>query len=124
MQQNPAMALLLAWCVPGGGHFLVGQFRKGFIFLAVLAGMFAIGLAFGGQLFAFDTADPLVFLGAGTQWAILGPHAMAVLASAGAGDVTAVSYEYGNTFLIVSGLLNILVGLDAFDRARAAGARG
>jgi len=33
----------------------------------------------------------------------------------GAGIVTAASYEYGNTFLIVSGLLNMLVAIDAYD---------
>jgi hypothetical protein len=29
----------------------------------------------------------------------------------------AATYEYGNTFLIAGGLLNMLVMLDAFDRA-------
>ena len=33
------------------------------------------------------------------------------------GTVTAVTYEYGNCFLIVAGLLNSLVVLDAFDIA-------
>jgi hypothetical protein len=28
-----------------------------------------------------------------------------------------VTYEYGNTFLLVAGLLNYLVALDAFDIA-------
>ena len=31
--------------------------------------------------------------------------------------MTAASYEYGNTFLIVAGLLNMLVVLDAYDIA-------
>ena len=35
----------------------------------------------------------------------------------GRGDVRAVSYEYGNTFLIVAGLLNLLVVIDAYDVA-------
>ena len=35
----------------------------------------------------------------------------------GGGVVTAVTYEYGNSFLIVAGLLNFLVILDAFDIA-------
>ena len=35
----------------------------------------------------------------------------------GSGTVTAVTYEYGNCFLIVSGLLNFLVILDAYDIA-------
>ena len=120
MQPSPALTFVVAWCVPGAGHFLVGHSRKAVVFLVVLTGMFAIGLGFGGQLFAFDVADPLVFLGAGTQWAILIPRVLAAMAGAGTGQVTAVSYEYGNTFLIVAGLLNTLVALDAFDRARAA----
>jgi hypothetical protein len=31
--------------------------------------------------------------------------------------VIAVTYEYGNTFLIVAGLLNLLVVCDAWDLA-------
>jgi hypothetical protein len=42
---------------------------------------------------------------------------LARIVGAGAGVVTAASYEYGNTFLIVAGLLNFLVVLDAFDVA-------
>ena len=34
-----------------------------------------------------------------------------------AGDVRAVTYEYGNAFLIVAGLLNLLVVIDAYDVA-------
>ena len=112
------MTLALAWCVPGAGHFMVGQARKAVIFFVVLAGMFVLGLRFGGQLLPFDVSDPLVFLGAGTQWAMAVPRVLAAMAGAGAGNVTAITYEYGNTFLIVSGLLNILVALDAFDKAR------
>jgi hypothetical protein len=36
---------------------------------------------------------------------------------AGAGRVVALTYEYGNAFIIVAGLLNMLVVLDAFDTA-------
>jgi hypothetical protein len=35
----------------------------------------------------------------------------------GAGVVTDASFEYGNAFLIVSGLLNMLVAIDAYDVA-------
>ncbi len=123
MSPSPALTLVAAWCLPGAGHFLVGQAQKAAVFFVVLGGMFVAGLGFGGQLFAFEIADPLVFLGAGTQWAILVPRAIAAAAGAGAGHVTAISYEYGNSFLIVAGLLNVLVALDAFDRARGAASR-
>jgi hypothetical protein len=42
---------------------------------------------------------------------------MAGALSQGVGDVRAVSYEYGNAFLIVAGLLNLLVVIDAYDIA-------
>ena len=32
-------------------------------------------------------------------------------------NARSVTYEYGNTFLMVAGLLNYLVALDAFDIA-------
>jgi hypothetical protein len=36
----------------------------------------------------------------------------------GRGEIVAATYEYGNTFLIVAGLLNALIVLDAVDLAR------
>jgi hypothetical protein len=42
-------------------------------------------------------------------------YVAAKLAGAGAGDPIAITYEYGNSFLIVAGLLNMLVVLDVFD---------
>lgn len=118
MRANALTTVVLAWLVPGGGHFLVGDARKGAVFLVVLGGMFAIGLGFGGQLFAFDTSEPLVFLAAIAEWALGLPRILAAMAGGGRGDVVAVTYEYGNTFLIVGGLLNMLVVLDALDVAR------
>ncbi len=79
--------------------------------------MFVIGLAFGGRVFPFQMGEPLVFLAAVAQWTIALPRVIASIAGLGAGNVVSVTYEYGNTFLIVSGLLNALVLLDAIDRA-------
>ena len=118
MRANPFATGVLAWLVPGAGHFLVGESRKAVIFLVVLGLMFGIGLAFGGELFAFDTAEPLVFLAALAQWASGLPRLIAAVLGGGRGDVVAVTYEYGNTFLIVGGLLNMLVVQDALDYAR------
>ena len=118
MQANPVLTVLAAWFLPGAGHAMVGQRRKAAVFLIVLTGMFVIGLQFGGQVFPFQIEEPLVFLGALAQWAVAGPRLIAWLAAAGAGDVTAVTYEAGNTFIIVAGLLNTLVTLDALDLAR------
>ncbi len=107
----------MAILVPGLGHALLGHTRKGAIFFSALMAMFAIGLAFGGRLLPFTLSEPLVFLGAAAQWVLLLPRILAGMAGIGQGDVVAVTFDYGNTFLIVAGLLNALVTLDVFDLA-------
>jgi hypothetical protein len=101
--------------LPGAGHFAVGRREKGFIFLVALPLMFAIGLWLDGRLPAFELSDPLVGLAALANLGMGIPYFIASALDLGHGVVTAASYEYGNTFLIVSGLLNLLVMLDAYD---------
>ncbi|HEY3884300.1 MAG TPA: DUF6677 family protein [Vicinamibacterales bacterium] len=109
------MICVLAWLVPGAGHLLQGRRAKGLILLIALPLMFAIGLWLEGRLFPLEMSDPLVFLGAIANRGIGVPYFIAHMLDAGAGRVTAASYEYGNTFLMTAGLLNFLVILDAFD---------
>ena len=108
---------LAAWAVPGLGHLWLGRRQKGLIFLIALPLMFAIGLMFQGRIFPFDFSDPLVGLEAFAQFGIGVLFFVAAPLGYGKGDVRAVSYEYGNTFLIVVGLLNFLVIIDAYDVA-------
>jgi hypothetical protein len=114
---NLMVLSLAGWLVPGAAHAMAGQFRKAAIFFAVLAVMFTFGVASGGRLFPFVPSDPLLFLAALAEWALGLPRLVAALAGYGQGDVVAAAYEYGNTFLIVAGLLNALVVLDACDVA-------
>jgi hypothetical protein len=114
---SPLITVVWAWLIPGAGHLLHGQGRKAVVFGVVLVAMFAIGLASNGRLFPFDASQPLVLLAAGAQWMLGLPRLAAAVGGWGRGEVTAITFEYGNTFLIAAGLLNILVVLDAFDRA-------
>ena len=107
----------IAWLVPGAGHLLLRRPHKGLVFFVALPAMFAIGLWLEGRLFPLELSDPLVFLGAIANRGIGAPYFLARIMDAGAGTVTAASYEYGNTFLMGAGLLNFLVILDAFDVA-------
>jgi hypothetical protein len=107
-----------AWLVPGAGHFLQGRTDKAFVFFVTLVAMFVIGIACGGRLFPLQPNDPLVFLEAVAEWMLGLPRLVAGLGGFGAGQVTSSTYEYGNTFLIVAGLLNSLVVLDAVDLAK------
>jgi len=79
--------------------------------------MFAIGLAIRGRLFPFNVSEPLVALAAVADLGVGATYFLAGALGYGAGDVRAVTYEYGNAFLIVAGLLNLLVIIDAYDIA-------
>jgi hypothetical protein len=87
------------------------------VFLVTIVAMFAIGVAIEGRLFPFDFGDPLVGLAAGADLGVGVPYFIAVLLGLGDGQVRAVTYEYGNAFIIAAGLLNLLVALDAYDVA-------
>lgn len=106
-----------AWAVPGAAHLWLGRRQKGIVFIVVLPLMFLFGLAFQGRLFPFDMSEPLVALASVADFGLGVPFLLARLSGAGAGQVTAVTYEYGNAFLIVAGLLNFLIMLDAYDIA-------
>lgn len=113
-------AVVIAWLIPGAGHVMLGDVRRGVVFFVTLTTMFGLGIAFGGRLFPFQFSDWLVFLAALAQWGVALPRLIAGVTGVGGGDVVAVTYEYGNTFLMASGLLNTLVVLDVLDRARRA----
>ena len=108
---------LAAWAIPGAGHLWQGRRLKGLIFLVAIPLMFAIGLAIEGRLFPFDFSEPLVALAALAHIGIGIPYFIASARVLAPGEVRAVSYEYGNAFLIVAGLLNLLVVIDAYDIA-------
>lgn len=108
---------LAAWAIPGAGHLWLGRLQKGGVFLGALTLMFVLGLVLQGQLFPFDLREPLVALAALANAGLGLPWLFGHIFGIGAGTVTAVTYEYGNTFLIVAGLLNFLIILDAYDIA-------
>lgn len=108
---------LAAWAVPGAAHLWLGRRQKGLVFLIVLPLMFGIGLALHGRLFPFDMSQPLVALAAVADMGLGLPFLAAKMFDAGSGRVISTTFEYGNAFIIVAGLLNFLVMLDAFDIA-------
>ena len=79
--------------------------------------MFAIGLLLEGSLYPFDLTQPLAMLAAVADLGIGAPYVAARALGLGDGRVVASTYEHGNAFLVVAGLLNALVVLDAYDIA-------
>ena len=106
-----------AWAIPGAGHLWLGRRQKGLTFFITLVAMFLLGLWLEGRLFPFEPSQPVVTLMAVADLGLGLPYVIARAAGAGAGRVVALTYEYGNTFMIVAGLLNVLVIFDAYDIA-------
>jgi hypothetical protein len=119
---DPGLVLLLclaAWVVPGAGHLLQRQTLKGLVFLAILPLMFGLGLLLDGTLFGLmPLTQSMLTTGAAIAERCVGlPWMIAALLGKGAGNVVSPTYEYGWVFMVVAGLLNCLVILDARDVA-------
>lgn len=124
--ETPRMAWLIglaAWAVPGLGHLLQRRWARALLLGGAVWAMFFTGLWLGGHLFR---------LGPGDQGLSALLQLLPMSANAGAGllyiscwltntgfaeQAQRITYEYGNTFLLVAGLLNYLAMLDAFDLA-------
>ncbi|MFQ5791217.1 MAG: DUF6677 family protein [Acidobacteriota bacterium] len=110
-------ACVAAWLLPGLGHFMVQRRWRGVVFLFVITTMFGAGLYMKGELFPLDRTQPLTLLAGLAEMGVGLLYFGARLLGMGAGDVEAVTYEYGYTFCVVAGLLNLLILLDAYDIA-------
>lgn len=136
---SPALPCLLAWLLPGLGHLYLGRRLRAAVFFAVVMACFALGVGSGGASTLIDSRQPLTYLAVFDNLAT-GPiellsrrltYGRIVYSLPGEeGDprraeltdrwrtrVRRVTYEYGNTFLLTAGLMNILLILDAFDIA-------
>ena len=110
---------LLSWVWPGLGHLFLRRRGKGLILMGAILALFVLGVSMDSRLkLHLGLEDPLAVLFSLAQMGIGAPYVMARLLGYEAGLVTSPSYEYGNTFTAVAGLLNILVILDALDTAR------
>ncbi|HEX8071384.1 MAG TPA: DUF6677 family protein [Pyrinomonadaceae bacterium] len=113
------VAGLLGWLVPGGGHFVVGRFGRGLLLSGSVYLLYAAGLLLGGHLYGLHNVNEsgllayvfgLCDLGAG------GLYLLSLLGGIGLVDqASRATAEYGNVLLMVAGLLNYLLALDAFD---------
>jgi TM2 domain-containing membrane protein YozV len=118
---NAWIAGCLGWAFPGAGHIYQGKVVRGLILGSMVWGIFAIGLFLGGRLFdLFDMSNAsagilsqvfgTINLGTGLIYIIMGALDMGFT-----GTAELETFEYGNTFLLVAGLLNYRIMLDAFD---------
>jgi len=113
--------LLLAWLVPGGGHFLQKRSARGAILLASVASMFLLGLMMRGAMFQPQTGDLLttvIYVGGFLSNLASGLlYFITTWLGYNQPDVAGHVHDYGTKFLVAAGLLNILGMVDAYDIA-------
>lgn len=108
------LPLIAGWLVPGAGHLLLGKWVRALLLAASILGMFAIGLAMGGKVYA-HSGDILDMLGLAGD---LGNGLLYFLSRTlglGADSVQVTTADYGTRFIVVSGLLNVIAAVDAHN---------
>jgi len=108
----------LAWIFPGAGHFVQKKYLKGTVFLVGILLLLAFGIIMDGRFYDLEQMHPLMILG---FLGDLGNGVFFLIVSflgLGQGNIEAVTYHYGTTYMVSAGLLNYLVALNAFDIAR------
>ena len=142
--KNPALAALLAWMVPGLGHYYQGRRGKAVLYFACIMGLFVIGLILGDfknviwrwtsptqdaenfrfgyvcQFFAGLVALPALIQSTLAHYGV-GPILGGYLADPPMDELNAAYnrlsklYEIGWVYTMVAGLLNIFAIFDAYE---------
>ena len=108
------MPLIAGWLVPGAGHFLLRKWYRGALLAAAIIGMFALGLAMQGKLYA-SAHDILDLLGLAGD---LGNGLLYIVSRAaglGADSVQITVADWGTRFIVVAGMLNVIAAIDAHN---------
>lgn len=108
---------VLGWAVPGLGHIASGRVGRGLVFGAVILTMFVGGIVLDGKIYRPEQGVVLSYLATVGGAGVGLPYVIAHIMGLGTGDLRSSTYEYGNTFTLVAGLLNLLVVFDAYDVA-------
>ena len=103
--------------VPGLGHAVLRKWDRALVFFLSISAMFALGLRLRGRLFGPDFTDLFTTLKFVADAGSGLPYWLSWVRGLGTGQPSAYTYDFGNVFIYVAGLLNMLVVVDAFDIA-------
>lgn len=108
------LPLIVGWLVPGAGHFMQGKWVRGTLLAISILAMFVLGLAMQGKIYtgASEILDLLRMVGD------LGSGLLYVVGRAlglGTQPVQTTVADYGTTFIVVAGMLNVMAAVDAHN---------
>lgn len=113
--------MLLAWIIPGGGHFFLKRRARGAVLAVCVAEVFLLGLMMRGALFEPQGGDLLttvIYYGGFIGDLLAGIfYFLTVWLGYSQPDAAGHVHDYGTKFLVAAGLLNLLAMVDAFEIA-------
>lgn len=116
-----APAVLLAWLIPGGGHFLLKKRERGVALAVSVVAMFVLGIMMRGAMFRPEGGDLLttvIYYGGFIGDLLSGIlYFLAVWLGYNQPDMAGHVHDYGTKFLVAAGLLNLLAMVDVFEIA-------
>jgi hypothetical protein len=117
--RSPILVAVLAWLIPGGGHFILGRRGRAAIVFAAVVLTFTIGLLMRGPMFQPKTGDVLTtaiqvggFLGDLASGLL---YLLSVWLGYSQPDAAGHVHDYGSKLIVAAGLLNILAIVDAWE---------
>jgi len=111
------IAPIAGWLVPGAGHLIQRRWIRGVLLLISVFAMFVLGVRMEGKVYGLNGGDLLDMLGFVGDLGTGSLYFVTRLMDWGKGAIQLASADYGTKFIIVSGLLNVMSAVDAYDIA-------
>jgi hypothetical protein len=115
---NALVAAVAAWLVPGLGHIVLRRWQRGLVFFLLVLVSIVVGCSLEGNLYRVLPNQPLTLLATLGSMGMGIPYFTLRYGLGYAGNIVGPGYEYGTSFLLTAGLMNLLLVLDAWDIAR------
>jgi hypothetical protein len=106
--------LIAGWLIPGAGHLMQKKWIRGALLFVAIGSMFVLGVAMQGKLYT-SAQGILEMLGLAGDLGSGLFYVAARLLGLGADAVQVTTADYGQRFIVIAGLLNIIAAVDAHN---------
>jgi hypothetical protein len=111
------IAPIAGWLIPGAGHLIQRRWIRGLLLFVSVFAMFVLGVLMEGKVYGLNGGDLLDMLGFVGDLGSGSLYFVTRMMDWGRGAIQLASADYGTKFIIVSGLLNVMSAVDAYDIA-------
>src|SRR5271155_1047719 len=104
---------VVGWAIPGAGHLIQKKWYRGTILFTCMALMYALGIWMNGKVYTPNSGDVLEMLAFVGDISTGAFYLLARTMEWGLEAPMTASSAYGTTFIMATGLLNIVSAIDA-----------